>query len=72
MSDTLYVVLIYTGFLLRFVKGGSKFAIADGCYLVDVSQRMMGVRWLQEEWKPDTAELEVSVVFDKQTCSNQE
>ena len=33
---------------------------------------MMGLRWPQEEWKPNTVELEVRAVFDKRKCSNQE
>ena len=43
----------YSGFLLGFVKGGNKFVIAGGYHLVNVSQRIMGTRWPQEEWKPN-------------------
>ena len=39
---------------------------------MNVSQGMMGARWPQEEWKLNMAELEISVVFDKRKCSNQE
>ena len=65
---------VTVGFLLRFVKGGNtcKFAIADGCHLVNVSWGMMGAIWLWEEWKPNMAELEVSIVFNERKCSNQE
>ena len=61
------------GFLLRFVKGGNKFAIAGGCHLVNVSQGIMGARWPWEGWKPNMEELEVSVILTKenvQTRSN--
>ena len=61
-----------TGCLLRFVKGGNKFAIAGGCHLVNVSQGMIGARWMQEEWKPNMAVFEVSVVLDERKCSNHE
>ena len=61
-----------SGFLLRFVKGGNKFVIAGGRHLVNVSKEMMGASWPREEWKPNMAELEVSVVFDNRKCSNQE
>ena len=57
--------------MLRFIKGGNQFAIADGRHL-GVSQGMMGARWLQEEWKPNTAELEFNVDFDERKFSNQE
>ena len=57
------------GFLLRFVKGGNKFAIVGGCPL---SQGMMGVRWPREERKPNMVELVVHVVFDERKRSNQE
>ena len=59
---------LYPRVLLKFVKGGTcinKFAIARGCHLVNVSHGMKGVRWSQEEWKLNMAELEVSVVFDE-------
>ena len=32
----------------------------------------MGVRWPREEWKPNMAELEASVVFDKRKRPNKE
>ena len=32
------------GFLLRFVKGGNKFAIAGGHHLFNVCQGMIGLR----------------------------
>ena len=48
----------------------TKFAIAGGRHLVNVSQGMMGARWPREQCKPNMAELEVSVVFDKRKCSN--
>ena len=70
-SDDEQVSSMYLGFVLRFVKGGNKFAIASGRHLVDVSQGMMGVRWLCEEWKPNMAKLKVSIVFDERKCSNQ-
>ena len=62
----------FVAFLSRFVKGGNKFAIASGCNLVNFSQGMMGASWWWEGWKQYMAELEVSVVFDKRECSNQE
>ena len=57
--------------MLRFVKGGNTFAIVGGHHLVNVSQGMLGVRWPQEEWKPNLVELKVSIVFDKRKCANQ-
>ena len=51
---------------------GNKFAIAGVRHLVNVSQGIMGATWPREEWKPNTAELEVSVVFNERKCSNQE
>ena len=32
----------------------------------------MGAIWPREEWKPNMAKLEVSVVLDERKCSNQE
>ena len=54
---------VTAGFLLRFVKGGNKFAIAGGRHLVHVSHGMMGTKRLREEWKPNMAGLEVSIFF---------
>ena len=39
--------------------------MAGECELVNVSQGMMVASWPPEEWKPNMAELEVSVVFDE-------
>ena len=45
--------------------------MAGGYEIVNVSQGMMQASWLQEEWKPNMAELEVSVVFDERRINAQ-
>ena len=32
---------------------------------MDATQRMIGARWLREEWKPNMVELEVIIVFEE-------
>ena len=60
--------IVRAGFLLRFVKGGNKFAIVQQVDIVNVSQGRMGENWPQEEWKPNISrELrhEPKIVFSK-------
>ena len=38
---------------------------------MNVSQGMMGVRWLQEEWKPNMAELEAGNGFGERKLNAQ-
>lgn len=58
--------------ICKSYKGGIEFAKTGVRHLVNVSQGMMGARWPREEWDPNMAKLEVSIVLDERKSSNQE
>ena len=78
LLDSIYMIALcmcrnsLSGFLLRFVKGGNKFAIASGCHLV-----MSPREWRERDGRGKNGNqtwqsLKSALFLTKKKCSNRE